>query len=447
MNRSDISKNLSAGRLVSIVALAFLAAVFVAGGASRADAEGQVVVRFAALLGMIVFVLFAPKPDYSGLRTTLWLFAASVVLVALQLVPLPPSIWANLPGRELLLEAALAAGEPQPWRPLSISPDGTVNALFSLTIPGFFLMLMGAISSEERARFLTPVLAAVAVSAVIGLVQFSGLQYNHPFVNDQPDEVSAIFANRNHYALFLAIGCLLAPAWAVQGSSMNYVRMLVSVGMLVLFSLMVLATGSRAGIIATVMALPLGFAAVWRNLRAQVKHAPRVVSIGAVVGGIAVFAAAVGASFAMGRAAAIERLILADESEGIRAQALPTIISMIQAYFPAGTGFGTFDPAYRIAEPAENLSTQYLNQAHNDFMQVALDGGLLGALLLATSLCWLAWRGVVVWRKGHKPHARLGFSMLFIVAIASLVDYPARTPIFMVLIILAASWASRTEGH
>jgi hypothetical protein len=30
--------------------------------------------------------------------------------------------------------------------------------------------------------------------------------------------VSGTFANRNHFALFMAIGCVLAPAWAVQSS-------------------------------------------------------------------------------------------------------------------------------------------------------------------------------------------------------------------------------------
>ncbi|WP_196793205.1 O-antigen ligase family protein [Erythrobacter litoralis] len=399
------------------------------------------------MVTLIALVLFAPRPDWSGLRFILGMLLATVVLIVAQLVPLPPSIWMELPGRDLFAQAALAAGEPQPWRPISIAPDATVNALFAMVVPLAFLALLACLQPAQLRRFLTPVLVVIAGSSIIGLIQFSGVAYNHPFVNDIPGEVSGIFANRNHFALFLAVGCALVPTWVVQGEPKQYWRLFVAIGMLVLFSLMALATGSRAGIIATVLALPLGFAAVWGKIRNRAAQMPKWMSLGAAVGAIASFALAIGASILLGRAAAIERLIVADEIGGIRQEALPTILDMIRTYFPFGTGIGTFDPAYRIAEPARNLSYSYFNQAHNDVLQTSLDGGMFGLLLLLIGIAWAAWRGVLAWRKRGNPFARLGFSILFLVAVASLVDYPARTPIFMVLIILAAAWTSRAEAQ
>ena len=40
-------------------------------------------------------------------------------------LPLPPGLWLALPGRNELAGAATATGQPQPWRPLSLSPGAS----------------------------------------------------------------------------------------------------------------------------------------------------------------------------------------------------------------------------------------------------------------------------------------------------------------------------------
>src|SRR5690606_17172300 len=124
------------GLLVTLLVL-----LWIAGGASRADVIGQVVVRGGSWTILIAFTLFAARPSWASVRPVALFVLAAMALATLQLVPLPPSIWTEMPGRDLLMQAAVVSGEKQPWRPLSISPAATVNALSSLIVPA---------RSEER---------------------------------------------------------------------------------------------------------------------------------------------------------------------------------------------------------------------------------------------------------------------------------------------------------
>ncbi|WP_207147621.1 hypothetical protein, partial [Listeria monocytogenes] len=90
---------------------------------------------------------------------------------------------------------------------------------------------------------------------LVGLVQFSRIIYDNPFVNDSPGELSGTFANRNHFALFMAIGCLLAPTWGITGERLAYWRLPAVAALLLLLFLTILGSGSRAGLGLGVVAL------------------------------------------------------------------------------------------------------------------------------------------------------------------------------------------------
>src|SRR4051794_23738028 len=85
---------------MSFVLLCLLLCVlWLAVGASRADAPGQAVVQGAAWLLLIFAILFGDRPSFRDTKPVLFLLAAAVLLVLLQLVPLPPEFWQALPGR------------------------------------------------------------------------------------------------------------------------------------------------------------------------------------------------------------------------------------------------------------------------------------------------------------------------------------------------------------
>src|SRR3546814_10933219 len=81
---------------------------------------------------LILAILLSARPVIAGADAAFWLLLATVLLVLLQLVPLPPAIWTALPGRDVLLGAL--PGEAV-WRPGSIVPSATINAASSLIVP------------------------------------------------------------------------------------------------------------------------------------------------------------------------------------------------------------------------------------------------------------------------------------------------------------------------
>lgn len=431
---------------------AFLVIVFIAGGASRADVLGQPVVRFFAWATLIAFVLAAGRFQAPRNGPALILGAAAL-LVLFQLIPLPPAWWLALPGREIIAEAATVMGQPQPWRPLSMSPGATANALGSLIVPAVVLLLAAQLSREQQRQMMGWVLGLVIAGSLLALLQFSGGRLDNPFINDPPGAVAGNFANRNHMALFLAIGCLVAPAWAFRGDKVQRWRVAAGLGLLPLLLLMILATGSRAGVALGLAGTAIGIAISWRAVAREVRTLPRMLRL-PLLGAFA--AAVVGVlvlSFTRGRAVSIDRALELESAEDLRTQALPTVLSMFERYFPAGSGFGTFDPVYRITEPDTLLQPSYFNQAHNDWLGVLLDGGLAGAVLLAAAVGWWIVASVRAWRtQPVRDLPRIGSAVILLVFAASIVDYPARTPMIMALVALAATWlasngsSTKTEG-
>lgn len=421
----------------------FLGVLWLAGGASRADALGQVVVRSAAWLALIVIILFGERYPLRGERT-LWAFlTAALLLTLLQLVPLPPDVWQALPGRGFFAEAAAASGQPQPWRPWSLVPGATLNAASSLIIPIVVLGLVTCLKERERSWLPGLVLCLITTSALLGFLQFSGAAFNNPLIGLSGGQVSGIFANRNHFALFTAFGCMLAPVWAFLGGRQPRWRGPVALGLVIIFALSILASGSRAGLLLGVVALGLGLLMVQQGIRKSLHRHPRWMFPALISGVVSTIAFFVLISVLADRAVSIDRVLAMQMGEDLRSRALPTILRAIDIYFPMGSGLGGFDPVFRIHEPFELLAPIYLNHAHNDFLEVAFDAGLPGIVLLLTALSWWAWGTFRAWKIGSSARnamPKLGSAILALIMAGSIFDYPARTPMIMAVIVLAGVW-------
>jgi len=420
---------------------AFLWVLWIAGGSARADAIGQAVVRLAAWTFLAVVILAGIPVAWRKVRSVGILVGLAILLVVIQLIPLPPAIWTALPSRELLLAAADLTGQPQLWRPLSISPGATANALSSLIVPVVTLVLAASLTGDHHQRIAALLLGLVFGGCLVGLLQFSGARFDNPLINEIKGFVAGNFANRNHLALFVAIGIVLTSVWGFGAVPRKRWRPLLALALLPFFVLIILATGSRSGLILGLVAMVCSLLIGRHGALRELQRLTRRTTIGLFAGFAGAIAAAVFLAVRFGRAEAIERLSL-EATEDLRLQALPVVADMAGRYFPAGSGFGTFDPAYRIAEPDLLLRPLYFNHAHNDWLEVALDGGFAGVvMLLAASIWWLlaslrVWRG----RGGDRYLARAGSAIVLLVMIASITDYPARTPMIMAVLVLAASW-------
>ena len=98
-------------------------------------------------------------------------------------------------------------------------------------------------------------------------------------------------------------------------------------------------------------------------------------------------------------------------------------------YAPLGSGIGSFDPAYRVVEPVESVGTQFLNHAHNDYAELWVEAGVMGAVVVVAFLIWALVASARIWlapERGGAP-ARAATLVILLLAGHSLVDYPLRT--------------------
>lgn len=428
-------------RFIPDLSLLLLAALLIilwlAGGASREDVVGQILSRSAAWIAIVLTVLFARRPRIVDAKGGALILGAAILLCVMQLIPLPPGVWRALPGRAAFADSLVSP--PDLWRPWSLVPGATVNALLSLVIP-FAVLVLGTGVREEQKRWIPiAVLTVIGLSLLVGLLQFTGAGITNPFVNATPGAVDGLIANRNHFALFLAIGLLIAPVWGVGAGSTSRIRAPIALGLVLLLVLTILASGSRAGMALGIVALLLGLMISRNGLKLTLRHFPRWTLPAISIGIVALIAIFVLASVAADRAVSIDRFVEQDAVVDMRTRGLPTVLAVVRMYFPFGSGLGSFDPIFRMHEPFALLKPTYFNHAHNEFLEIILTAGLPGLLLVVAAVAWWVERSIKAWRN-EAVTPKLGSGTLLLILLASIVDYPARTPIIMAMAMIGAIW-------
>ncbi len=431
---------------------AYLAFIFLTGGGAREDIQSLVVLRPIAVLASAWALLHLQKTDLSEYRTLLLLLLASMAVCIVHLIPLPPAAWQALPYRDLIERIDDAAGLGDVWRPLSIAPRRTLNALFALFVPLSVLLMAARLDGRQLRGLLGPIILIGLLSGLVGLLQLTSGSGSALYFYRIHNEGSAVgfFANRNHQAALLAT---LFPMLAVYAArpvrTLPEYRLHVifaSAAGLVLVSLL-LVTGSRAGLLLGLV----GLASIpFLHARPPIENEPRrrgdrpfpVVPV-ALGGAAVVLLMLIG--ILLSRADAYARLVAGDQLQDVRLTTFRPVFDMVWAYFPFGSGIGSFVEAYYRDEPRALLSPSYLNHAHNDLLEIAVTGGVLGLTLVGVvAAIWLSWT-FRVWRRRSVGSydvrvARMAAVVIGMLLAASLVDYPLRTPSLSALLIIAAIW-------
>jgi O-antigen ligase len=448
-------------RFVAFAILVF--AAFLMGGSARPDVQSLVILRpLAILLGGYALMLIT-REQLRMIAVPALLLLALAFVIGIQLVPLPPGLWGSLPGRSVIADIGSAMGLGDAWRPLSLAPERTINALFALTIPGAALLLFAVQEPDRRRGALVLFLWAAIGSALLGVFQLLGPDdgplYTYRVTNSGTPV--GFFANRNHQGVFLAC-MMLISTWYIVSTDKRDPRAPLhrafGTAALLLCFVLVLAAGSRAGLAALAL---MSAASLWYLARGNL--IPRRVALGrrsisrkSIFAGLgALLLGLVVLSMAQGRSLAIDRLVDSVGGDGtdLRSELAPVLWRMISDQFPYGSGFGSFEDLYRTVEPVGLLSIRYLNQAHNDWAQILIEGGLPALLLLVIVLAWAVRRAFQVFRAAPGPSrdlALLALVVLTMLGLASIVDYPLRTPamaVFAISLVAAVeSWARRRQG-
>ncbi|SFP44436.1 O-antigen ligase family protein [Qipengyuania nanhaisediminis] len=432
-------------RWIFLALLAGVAAFL--GGASRYDAIQIVPLRALSGLLLIPALYYLAWHELKREAALVTLFGLFVMVVGLQLAPLPPEIWHALPGRDAIEQLDGALGFDDVWRPLSLAPMRTWNAFGSLVVPAAGLLL--AIALRASTRDLLQIVAGLGIlNAALGLLQVISGRSSPLYFYELTNWGSAvgIFANENHSAVFAACSLLVVARLGLEARIQRGARWLSIFypASFFLIVLVALVSGSRAGFVACLGAaliavVMIGVSPARRSenpppgrLRRWSEQRPYLVAVVPLL----ILALTVVGFVALGRAPAFSDILAKDSFADLRWSILPVISEMLSTHWLVGSGFGSFEQVYHIYEPSELLMPRYVNQAHNDWLQFVIEGGVIAGALLAGLTVWM------VRSLSRSFHVRMGpvfgifwISIFSIIAAASLVDYPLRTPIFQLVLI------------
>src|SRR5262249_43683061 len=116
-------------------------------------------------------------------------------------------------------------------------------------------------------------------------------------------------------------------------------------------------------------------------------------------------------------------------TDQVRAELWTDTLYAIRQFWPLRSGMGSFVPTFLSLEPLEAVAASSPDRAHNDYLEFALEAGVIGMAVLAALVALLIWMAIGEWRKrpADRHQIALAFITLLIVAAHSLVDYPLRS--------------------
>lgn len=429
----------------------FVLACIVLGGSTR-SALLNMMLQLGAV-AMLAWAALAEPRAQSGVpgRNLLLLCIAMVALIVLQIIPLPPGMWAHLPGRSAIVQGYVLLGQPLPWLPLSLSPYDTITAALWLLPPLAILAAMLRLAAY-RELWLAVVLGAAAFASVLlGVLQVSSADvltsswYLYTVTNN--GRATGFFANSNHMStLLIATIPFMVALFGIKRGAKRYLqkeagRFAILGGAILVLLFGLALNPSTAGI-------GLGVAVAAASLLINVAPGTRWrrwgIATAALLG-----AAAVAAIFTTPLEKSLAT-VSADQSYATRSTSFENSLRAVAETFPVGTGSGTFADVYPAFEDPDVVDRWFVNHVHNDYIELVLETGLAGLVLILLFLLWWLGRAVAIWRSPIvDPFARAASLASGAILAHSMVDFPLRTSaiaaIFAVCIALMAGSRLRVK--
>jgi exopolysaccharide production protein ExoQ len=418
------------GTRAGLIAATLLALSLVLGGGGSPAPLLEMALQGCVAVAALAALFWAPAAS-SQIPPAAWRIAALVVIIPLaQLIPLPPSWWQGLPGRESQVAALELIGAQDTWRPLSQSPSRTLASLLAASSAMVCLLLAAGLDSRGRNRLVAAVAAIGLLTVLVGGAQLSGGS-GSPFRFFDPEAIylTGFQANHNSTADVLLIAMLAMAGWArhwLDRTATPPSRWLTIGAVLIANGVMILGlvlTGSRAGIALLPVAL------IFQYLILQGTASINWAKAGLSALGVAALGAT--AICALRNNRAIETIANRFDFTGeFRPELWRDSLYALGQLWPAGSGQGTFVPVIIAVERLEVVDPTLPNRAHNDYLELLIGAGLPGALVLAVISALVlhaVWRALRQSPAGPREQVLFAVGTLLILALHSLVDYPLRS--------------------
>ncbi|MED7772303.1 Wzy polymerase domain-containing protein [Aeromonas dhakensis] len=353
----------------------------------------------SALYWLLGMHFFMHNPGGAGLYLPFnawgWIFASLVIGLGLWRVTLQQRLvfsllqgWLWLGGLLLLLPMAYPGFELK---------DYAIPRLLGLFAGLLFLFCLyqWQLVRASRDRLIYLLLGAVAIEALLGLVQYYLLVPGNWIGYDtHANRPYGIFQQPNVMASFMATGLVLASWLELRGNPHVWLRGL-RYGVILAASLLLVVLQSRVGQLGGLLALLLLVPQLHRQ--GLLVRILCLVLLGVIVGLASQY-------WVAGSNRGMNEYI----SGGARSDIWPFTLHLLLQHWLLGVGYGGFESTFfhayteaRQVDPNVGMVIYNLDHPHNEFLYWAVEGGIapmLGMVLMGAALLWRASRAG--WRKG-----------------------------------------------
>lgn len=426
-------------RIGSIVIAAFLMACLMLGGSSR---DGHLANFLLQIAGVVLLAWGAYRLDWSMLRISekalIGIGLLGVAIVAVQLVPLSDALWRALPGRGPIAdELALLGLAPEPAL-VTFSLHETLVSAAAILPPAGIVIAMLALRGLHASAVAATIVVMALVSLTVGIGQVLGGNDSPLYFYDFTTRgfMVGFFANANHMASLLLVTLPFMAALIAQGRKRfpDRRKEFTALG-LALLALIAMGVGLVGSLTGYALLAPVALASaliIWPPKSRRFAGLLALPALALSAGFLSVMGDAENIFAEDAQASLLGR-------EQIRANAVPAA----RAYFPLGAGLGTFEEIYRRFEEVDAVSRTFINHAHNDYLEVVIELGAPGLLLIILFVGWWLACLASFLKAGGSAYGWAGWTAIGVLLVHSGWDYPLRTAalsaIFAVSCVLAAS--------
>lgn len=405
---------------------AYLVLCLILGGASNGGFAENAALQLLAVV--LIGAAWWAAPERPPRRPEAWLLvllAAALVVIALQFIPMPADVWRTLPGRAEILASLQQAGITMRHGFVSLVPHESLkSAIWLLPALGVLLVMLRVPRSYSGRRLAIALIGTMMLAVLVGAMQKAAGPtselYFYRITN--PGFAVGFFANVNHMASLLLVtipfqAALLHEALERRRNS----RMMLITGVVASLAVTVagiVVVGSLAGY-GLLLPVCLASALIVKGTRRE-RSIAALLMLPALLGGMAFVLLSPDGQALLDTASAM--------SAGSRQMIFATTWAAIKDFWPVGSGLGTFAEVYPSYEDPFKVARAYVNHAHNDYLELALETGVAGMALLGVFLIWWGVRGWHIWGdSSSSAYTKAAVVASAALLVHSLVDYPLRT--------------------